>query len=174
MQFEELETKHLKLINISNTDNDLIYKEFSNDFINKYLFDAEPVKNRNEAQEIIDFYTVPEPRNQHRWILVLKNQNIKIGTCGFHCIDFKHKYTEIGYDLLEEYNKNGYMYEALNTIIDYVISKFDIKIIEAHVYTENISSIKLLEKLSFTNEDEMYLEFMGKEYKHYVFRRKIV
>ena len=87
MQFEELETKRLNLVNISNNDCNFIYEEFSNDFINKHLFDAEPVKNKSEAQEIIDFYTVPEPRDRHRWILVLKENNNKIGTCGFHGIN---------------------------------------------------------------------------------------
>ena len=174
MHFEELETRRLKLLNISNNDCDFIYNEFSNEFINRYLFDVEPVKNKSEAQEIIDFYTVPEPRNRHRWILVLKNGNIKIGTCGFHCINYDDKTLEIGYDLLEEYNGNGYMVEALIAAIDYAIIKFDIKTMEGRVYIENENSIKLLEKLEFTNEGEVFENFMGKEYKHYIFKRRIV
>lgn len=37
-----------------------------------------------QAQKWIDFYLESEPRNQHRWIMVLKENSEKIGTCGFH------------------------------------------------------------------------------------------
>ena len=44
MLFKELETDRLILKNISPEDNEFIYTLFSNDQVNKYLFDAEPLK----------------------------------------------------------------------------------------------------------------------------------
>ena len=173
MQFDELETNRLYLTNISSSDLDFIYNQFSDDFINKYLFDAEPVKNKEEAQEIINFYTMPEPRNQHRWIMVLKGSNAKIGTCGFHCIDNNEKSAEIGYDLLEEFNGKGFMHEALTAIIDYAKNRLNIETIEAHVYKDNGGSLKLLEKIGFEYTGVLYLEFGGEKYKHHILYKTI-
>ena len=83
--FKELETERLWLKNICYEDVEFIFEQFSNDDINRYLYDAEPMKELSEAQELIDFYTVSEKRNQHRWILVRKSDGVKLGTCGFHC-----------------------------------------------------------------------------------------
>ena len=82
--FKELETEWLWLKNICYEDVEFIFEQFSNDDINRYLYDAEPMKELFEAQELIDFYTVSEPRYQHRWILVRKSDGVKLGTCGFH------------------------------------------------------------------------------------------
>jgi len=70
MLFKGLETDRLILKNISPEDNEFIYTLFSNDQLNKYLFDAEPLANIQEVNEIIGFYTQEEPREQHRWVLV--------------------------------------------------------------------------------------------------------
>lgn len=83
--FTELETKRLKLKNIDYDDAHFIVKQFSNEKVNAYLFDADPITSIQEANELIQFYLQKEYRLQHRWILVLKNNNKKIGTCGFHC-----------------------------------------------------------------------------------------
>jgi len=48
---------------------------------------CQPVADMEGAKEIIDFYLQPEPRAQHRWILVTKKGGVKIGTCGFHAWD---------------------------------------------------------------------------------------
>jgi [ribosomal protein S5]-alanine N-acetyltransferase len=103
MFFKELETDRLVLKNICSEDKDFILKQFSNDTVNQYLFDAESLNNLEEANELIDFYIQPEPRTQHRWILILKVNGIKIGTCGFHCWNKNNNSVEIGYDLQKQY-----------------------------------------------------------------------
>lgn len=77
---KELETDRLMLKNISSEDRIFIFNQFSNDKINRYLFDAEPLVNLQGADEIINFYIQPEPRSQHHWILVKKDDGVKIGT----------------------------------------------------------------------------------------------
>ena len=76
--FKALETKRLWLKNIDYEDTEFILEQYSNSDINRYLYDAEPMKELSEAQELIDFYTVPEPRSQHRWILVRKLDGAKL------------------------------------------------------------------------------------------------
>ena len=87
MIFREIETERLLLKNISSDDREFIFSQFSDSEVNKFLFDAEPLVDIHGADEIIDFYVRPEPKWQHRWILVKKDDAEKIGTCGFHCWD---------------------------------------------------------------------------------------
>ncbi|WP_346928739.1 hypothetical protein [Clostridium sp.] len=70
MLFNELETERLFLNNINIDDKDFIFSQFSDDVVNKYLFDAEPVTDMQGADETITFYIEPEPRLQHRWIIL--------------------------------------------------------------------------------------------------------
>lgn len=171
--FKELETERLWLKNISKEDKEFIFEQFSNDDINKYLYDAEPMKELSEAQELIDFYTSPEPRGQHRWILVRKSDGAKIGTCGFHCWKLEQHSIETGYDLKKEYWGNGYMTEAMEAIVDFAEDVMDVRSIDAHIAVQNEKSSSLVKKLGFEflGKTENY-NFHGEDYLHYVFTKK--
>lgn len=170
MIFHEIETERLLLKNISYKDRDFILDQFSNDNVNRYLFDAEPLKNLKEADELIYFYLQPEPRIQHRWILTLKSNEAKIGTCGFHCWDQHNYCVDIGYDLQEEYWGQGLMSEALNTILDFAQNEMKVRHVHAHIYVDNSKSIRLVERFGFTlnGETEICL-FRNKQYLHNVY-----
>ena len=168
--FKKLETDRLLLENISKEDNEFILAQFSDNDVNKYLYDAEPMIDISEANELIEFYMQPEPRGQHRWVLVRKSDGIKMGTCGFHCLDRINKKIDIGYDLTKEFRGYGYMQEALKASINYVMQDFDIHRIDACIYCENERSIMLAKKLgfSFYGESEMYI-FREHEYLHHIY-----
>lgn len=110
--FRDLETERLLLRCISYDDAAFFYQQFSNDEVNRYLYDAEPCASKEEAEERIEFYLEPEPRNQHRWIPVLKSTGESIGARGFHCWNRKTGEVEIGYDLFPTYWRQGYTTEA--------------------------------------------------------------
>lgn len=65
MLFRELETDRLLLQNISSDDREFIFSQFSDEEVNRFLFDAEPFVDIHGAAEIIDFYIQPEPKRQH-------------------------------------------------------------------------------------------------------------
>lgn len=170
MVFENLETERINLKNISSDDVEFIYSQFSNDGVNTYLFDAEPVSDKEEAMDIIRFYTTPEPRNQHRWILVRKSDGKKMGTCGFHCWNREQGSIEIGYDLNPDFWCNGYMQEAMTAILTFAKEKLNIKRFDAHIYPENEKSVALAKKLGFRfyGETTNY-EFHGQDYVHHIY-----
>jgi ribosomal-protein-alanine N-acetyltransferase len=170
MLFKELETDRLILKNISEEDNKFILSQFSDDDVNKYLYDAKPMIDISEANELIEFYMQPEPRGQHRWILVRKSDGAKMGTCGFHCMDTIHKKIDMGYDLKKEFWGNGYMQEAVKSSIDFISQNFDIHQIDAHIYCENEKSIMLVKKLGFLfyGQSEMCV-FREQEYLHHIY-----
>ena len=167
MFFRELETDRLLLKNISPDDRDFIYRQFSNDEINRYLFDAEPLVDINGADEIIGFYMQPEPRLRHRWILVKKIDGVKMGTCGFHCWDKSIGCCDVGYDLFPDFWGKGYMSEAMRAILAFAGNDMKIRQINACVYVDNIKSIQLVEKLGFIFHGQMKDEtFRGRNYPH--------
>ena len=170
MFFENLETGRLILKNIGNEDRDFIYSMFSNEDVNKYLFDAEPLTDISGADEIINFYLEPEPKNQHRWIIVRKTDNVKMGTCGFHCWDHDNAIVDMGYDLKKDFWGNGFMQESLNKIIEFAKNKMSIMGINACIYMENTKSINLVEKLNFIKNGTKNEIFRGKEYLHHIYR----
>ena len=169
MSYNNIETDRLVLKNIDSGDREFIFSQFSDGDINKYLFDAEPLTDISEADEIIQFYLEPEPRPQHRWIIQRKADGVKMGTCGFHCWSIKDSKVEIGYDLKKEFWGNGYMFEALSGIIEFAKVSMDIKEINACIYTGNHNSINLATKLDFVLTGSKYELFRGKKYLHSIY-----
>lgn len=169
MFYNKIETERLVLKNIDREDREFIFSQFSDDDINTYLFDAEPLTDISEADDIIEFYLHPEPRPQHRWILIRKVDGVKMGTCGFHCWSIEDSKVEIGYDLKREFSGNGYMVEALKGIIEFAKNFMDLKEINACIYTENHKSINLAKKLGFVRAGSKYELFRGEKYLHSIY-----
>lgn len=173
--YTNLETERLVLKCIGYDDVDFILKQFSTEEVNRYLYDAEPLNSKEEAEEIIDFYLEPKPKDQHRWILILKENNVKIGTCGFHCWNRASGEVELGYDLQPEYWRQGYMSEALAEIMNFAKEKMQIKKVYAHIYPKNLASVGIAEKMGFERTGEQYYEiFRGEKYLHDIFCCKMI
>jgi ribosomal-protein-alanine N-acetyltransferase len=171
--FTNIETNRLVLKCIDPSDRDFIFEEFQNDFINRYLYDEEPMTDISQADKLIDFYTTVEPRNQNRWILIDKTTNTKLGTCGFHLWNPDTKEVEIGFELMEQYNGKGYMREAVEAITEFARNKMKVKIINAIVYIENKNCTKLLERQGFIKVGEDEIEYRGQIYLHNIYVLKI-
>ena len=171
--FTNLETNRVVLKCFDHNDRDFIFEEFQNDFINRYLYDEEPMTQGSQADELIDFYTMVEPRKQNRWVLIDKTTNTKLGTCGYHLWNPDNKEVEIGFELMEQYNGKGYMLEALEAIIEFARHKMKVKKINAVVSINNKKCIKLLERLRFIKVDEEETEFRGQIYLHNIYALKI-
>ena len=169
MLFKELETERLFLKNISKTDRDFIFEQFSNDQVNEFLYDEEPLTDISRADEIIDFFTQPEPRTHHRWIITRKTDQAKVGTCGFHCLDRIKGNVEIGYDLGVNFWGFGFAREAVGEMIRFAKNHMNLQQIYARIFTKNDRSIKLVEHLGFKKTGEKYLRFRNQEYLHFVY-----
>jgi [ribosomal protein S5]-alanine N-acetyltransferase len=167
--FTNLETTRLLLKCIDPSDREFIFEEFQNDFINRYLYDEEPMTDIPQADKLIDFYTMVEPRRQNRWVLIDKATSTKLGTCGFHLWNPDNKETEIGFELMEQYNGKGYMLEAIEAIIEFARNEMDVNRIIAVVSIENKNCIKLLERLGFVKVGEEETEFRGQLYLHSIY-----
>jgi len=150
--FIPLETERLILKPIEMSDKEFIFNHLSHPDVTRFMVDEEPFTKMEEVGEFINFYTMTEPRRQHRWIINRKSDKVPIGTCGFHVWVKKHNVCEIGWDLTPENWGNGYMAEALREVITMGFETMGLNRIEAIVNVENTRSVNLALRMRFTKE----------------------
>ena len=168
--FPPLETERLLLKPLAVNDLDFVYQHFSDPAIYRYLVDEEPVSTCIQAQEIVDFYAQPMGKSYNRWVLVLKSEARAIGTCGYHLWDKRHHRAEIGYDLAQASWQQGFMTEALETVLSFGFDEMALNRVGAMVHPENEASLRLLAKLGFQMEGLLrdYYYQDGRFYDHWL------
>jgi len=74
----------------------------------------------------------------------------------------------LGYSLDEDYQAQGYMTEALESLIDHIFRDWRLHRIQANYLTSNKSSARVLEKLNFEKEGlaKRYLKIDGRWQDH--------
>ncbi len=140
----EIETKDLNDIHLLNSIPEV--DEFNTLGIPKSIKDTEkifvPLINARRNN----------PRDSYTWKITLKGTNQFIGLAGFTLSNDKFKLGEIYYKLHPDYWGNGYATEIAKRLIKTGFEDFDLQKVEAGVATENIKSIRVLEKTGMTRE----------------------
>ena len=98
--------------------------------------------------------------------VILKQENIPIGVVSL-IKRTEYEYPDIGYALLPPYMKQGYAYEATSSLIKQVWASGITTCLLAITKPDNLSSLRLLEKLGFSrsesdNDDLAIYRFFGK------------
>ncbi|MDF2787095.1 MAG: acetyltransferase [Neobacillus sp.] len=152
MLFPTLETKRLKLIEITPIYAESIFKILSLEEVTRY-YGTDTFTSIEEAKKLIDMFqkNFYEKRSM-RWGIVLKKNNKFIGTLGLNGLQLKNKKAEIGYEIHPSYWRKGYTSEAINEVLRYSYLELELNRIGAVVYLENEASSNLLEKLGFKKE----------------------
>ncbi|WP_088041005.1 GNAT family N-acetyltransferase [Bacillus sp. EAC] len=164
MDFPNLETERLTLVQITQANVIEIFSIFSNDEVIRY-YGMNAFTEKVQAEKMIEsFQTRFENQHGMRWGLIEKESNELIGTIGLNNLIIASKRTEIGYDLLPAYWRKGYASEAINKVITYCYQNLGLYRIGAIIFPENIASSSLLEKIGFKMEGKLrgYL-FQGNE-----------
>ena len=153
--FPILTTERLTLRQLVIADEQEIFTLRSDSEINKYL-DRQVSKTIDDARNFINKVNENINKNDSLyWAITLSDKNILIGTiCLFGFSDENDK-CEIGYELLANFQGQGIMKEAAEKVIDYAFNTIKVQKIEAFLHRDNRSSIKLLEKFSFRNSNEL-------------------
>lgn len=100
------------------------------------------------------------------WLVVKKEDDEIIGRAGLSNreIDGETK-LELGYVIAEEYQNRGYAYEICKAICEFVKEFLYENEIVCFMKKENISSIKLAEKMGFSYVTDVFNE--GEKYCYY-------
>ncbi len=94
-----------------------------------------------------------QKKERIRWGITLKSSNIVIGTIGFNSwLTDRGMRGEIGYDLHQDYWRQGIMSEALKLVLTHGFQEMRLHRIEAMVDPDNVASASLLKKNGFRYE----------------------
>ena len=123
-----------------------------------------------QAQAIVDFHVSADAHSYNRWILERKADGCPIGTIRYHKWSRRDHKAEIGYDPSPSAWGRGYMSEAFERVIAFGFGDLELNRIEAMVYTENVASLKLLERHGFLREGLLREELCrdGQYYDHWL------
>jgi ribosomal-protein-alanine N-acetyltransferase len=150
----EIESNRLILKEISWDDLDDIHQLHSFPEVDEYNTLGIP----NDLEETKEFlYPLIEeqnktPRKLYTWKIVIKDSNEFIGLTGMKLSNDKFKLGEIYFKLLPCRWGKGYATEVSKILIKHGFEVFHLHKVEAGVSTENIKSIKVLEKSGMIRE----------------------
>ncbi len=113
------------------------------------------IKSKSDALTYIQ--KILENKDIFYWIVKLKNNEDSVGIITFIKRGYL-EYHDIGFAFLPKFFKNGYAYEATNKVLKYVIWEYNLSNILATTVPENVSSIKLLNKIGLNFQKEMEIE----------------
>lgn len=152
MKFTTYKTERLLLRRLTPDDFIYVFEHFSDTEIKDFFglsSDEEFIKELNKFES---GYTTHNRSLEIFQIIDKENNNI-IGSCGYHNWYKDHQRAELGYAITNEvYKGMGVMSEAIKVVLEHGFVKMKLHRIEAMVGTENIASIKLLEKNGFSKE----------------------
>lgn len=152
MNFELIETKRLILKGFSPADMAHVFENYSKEEIKQILGHRSEEAYLKEESKYKNGYASYN-RSFMLFLLTDKVSGTIIGRCGLHNWNVDHKRAEIGYSMEDEsFKEKGLMSEAVEAIIAYGFNQMNLHRIEALVGSENVPSLRLMEKNSFVKE----------------------
>lgn len=161
-----IETERLILRPLELRDEDDLLEYQSNPEIVRYI--PWPERTREQVREAIEKYISKRETSQKRDSLInngdfillaweLKDGPEKGKIVGQSNISMERKedqYAEFGYVTHQNYQRNGYAYEASKALLNFAFDNFPIHRVVARIDTRNPESAKLAEKLGMRREGE--------------------
>lgn len=153
--FPILTTERLTLRQLAISDEQEIFTLRSDREINKYL-DRPISKRLDDARNFINKVNENISKNDSLyWAITLSGHNKLVGTICLYSFSDEEDKCEIGYELLTNFQGQGIMKEAVEKVLDYAFNTIKVRKIEAFFHRDNQRSIKLLEKFSFRESNEL-------------------
>ncbi len=161
MKIPRLNTDRLKLEPLSYNHSDGMFALWPNPDVCQHSGIVEdydgnliqtPITTYQESDKIIDFWIKASKDGWgFRWaIMNLENPHQFMGTIGFNSLS---KYHEMAYHLLPKFWGQGLMNEAAVKCVEWAHNN-EADGIEAYIEPENISSVKLVNRLGMTTKNE--------------------
>ena len=148
--FPILKTERLVLRQLTQYDKSAIFKLRSDARVNKYLDRSQP-HHLDEVIAFINKINKGIERNESvYWAISLQNSDELIGTICLWNFSNDQLTAELGYELNPNFQRQGFMNEAIKHVIQYAFEIIGIKVIDAYTHKDNESSIKTLVKNGFT------------------------
>lgn len=151
----QLHSQRLILRPLEMKDIDAIFAIFSDQETMKY-WSSLPWSNVNQSKEMIRKDQKEMASGGYlRLGLELISSGKLIGTCQLFSFDKQNKRAEIGYILGKHHWRQGFMTEALKSLINYGFNELQLHRVEADIDPENTASAGILTKLGFVKEGHL-------------------
>lgn len=153
--FPTLETERLILRQLTRKDAAGVVELYSQEAVVQFIA-VEVITGPEQAEKLIAGYDELSTSGKGiRWGAFTLEDGLLIGTCGYHDWDPRRFRAEISYDLSPACWGQGYMREALHTILDYGFHQMNLRRVEALVDPADSRSQNLLTGLGFHLEGIM-------------------
>jgi [ribosomal protein S5]-alanine N-acetyltransferase len=147
-------TERLSILPLTKNDGPFIFELVNSDGWLKFIGNRNV---RSEAEAIAYIERILGNKNISYWVVKLKENKESIGIVTFIQRD-NLDHPDIGFAFLPRFSHKGYAYEATNVVLNKLIEEKSLSHILATTIPENISSIKLLEKLGLRFEKEIEVD----------------
>ena len=149
-EFPVIETKRIRLRKMTSEDAEELLKFYSNEKVYRYT-DWYGPETLERSREVIDIWNKAFDDGWiMRFAIADKATDKIIGT--IYLNDFEGKRAEIGYELSEDYWRQGIMSEAIKEMLSLGFNQFGLMRIQAFVCEENTASREILKKFKFKEE----------------------
>lgn len=147
--FPLLETARLTLRALELEDAEIYFALRNNESVNTYLTGYQHA-NLEESRSFIEKINTGIANNQSiYWVMELKGKPGLIGSVCLWNLDKKHARAETGYMLHPDFQGQGYMKEAMDSVLTYAFEQMHLKSILAYTHKHNQASAGLLKKYGF-------------------------
>jgi ribosomal-protein-alanine N-acetyltransferase len=85
----------------------------------------------------------------HGFVIVERESNLAIGTCGFKGPPDHEGMVEIAYGVVPAYRGKGYATEAAEALVKFALGSGQVQLVRAHTFPSNDASMRVLEKCGF-------------------------
>ena len=161
--FPVLDSERLRLRELHPSDAPAVFRIRGDYEVTKYN-GGQPYRTVEQAGGLIDSIAdAYRDKRSIRWGITLKSdpKSTVIGMVGYNYWVRSDYRASIGYDLARAYWGQGIMPEAVRSILDFGFTRMGLNRIEADASSENLNSIRVLEKIGFKREgiqQEQYFE----------------
>ena len=107
------------------------------------------------AREFIAEMKHKQPAVQGEWYQLaveLKQGAPLIGDCAFHILAHDARQAEIGCTLARQHQRQGYAFEAVTRLLDYLFRDLGLHRVIASCDVDNLASVRLLERVGMRRE----------------------
>jgi aminoglycoside 6'-N-acetyltransferase len=149
-----LETPRLLLRNFKSKDINTFITYRNDPEVAKYQSWEIPYPE-TAAREFIEYLQQTKPGTLGEWYqiaIALKTTDEIIGDCAFCILAEDGQQAEIGFTLSRQHQGKGYATEAVSCLLAYLFTEYKLHRIRANCDSENIASIRLLERLGMRRE----------------------
>jgi RimJ/RimL family protein N-acetyltransferase len=147
-----LEGARLRLRWLVQEDAVALYQVFSNVEAMRY-WSHPPFTRPEQATELVaEIHRCFAARSLFQWGIARRHDDRVVGTCTLSSLDRNNGRAELGYALGWAHWGQGWMAEALTTLIDFACGELGLRRLEADVDPRNERSIRSLERLGFHRE----------------------